>query len=286
MSRTVKLVLGGMIAVVAIFFSPVLAPQAAGSKIGSAPARTAAFRAPLQAHVEPGAVAVYGYKIIHTYPHDRNAFTQGLIYDGGVLYEGTGLYGQSSLRKVELETGKVLQEYDLPPQYFGEGVTVWRNKLIQLTWQSHLGFVYEKETFRQLREFSYSTEGWGITHDGTRLIMSDGTSTLYFLNPSTFERVGRLDVRDNDLPVMRLNELEYVKGEIYANIWLTDRIAKISPQTGQVIGWVDLTGLLTPEERVHADVLNGIAYDDKRNRFFVTGKLWPKLFEIEVVPKP
>ena len=228
-------------------------------------------------------IPVYGYKIVNVYPHDRKAFTQGLIFDDGFLYEGTGLYGESTLRKVELETGKVLKIHQLPPQFFGEGITLWKGKLIQITWREKTGFVYDKESFQLLREFNYSTEGWGITHDEKRLIMSDGTATLYFLNPDNFEVIGRIEVKDKDMPIANLNELEYIRGEIYANIWQTDRIARISPKTGQVVGWINLKGLLSEEDRLQSvDVLNGIAYDAKRDRLFVTGKLWPKLFEIEL----
>lgn len=233
----------------------------------------------------PAVIPVYTYVIVNTYPHDRDAFTQGLVFEGGFLYEGTGLYGYSTLRRVDLETGAVLQVRELSAQFFGEGITIYGDRIIQLTWQSNIGFVWNKNTFELLQEFSYPTEGWGITHDGKRLIMSDGTSTLYFLDPQSFEEVGRLEVFDNDGPVTRLNELEYIKGEIYANVWQTDRIARISPRTGQVVGWVDLQGLLTEEDRLeYVDVLNGIAYDSENGRLFVTGKLWPKLFEIELVP--
>ena len=230
-------------------------------------------------------VPVYTYRIINSYPHDPNAFTQGLVFDNGNLYEGTGLYGHSTLRKVELATGKVLQIRELSSEFFGEGVTIYFDKVIQLTWKSGIGFVYDRNNFELLREFSYSTEGWGITHDGKRLVMSDGTARLYFLNPETLEYLGHIDVHDKNSPVTQLNELEYVNGEIYANVWQTERIARISPQTGEVVGWIDLTGLLRPEDRtVQVDVLNGIAYDAKNNRLFVTGKLWPKFFEIELVP--
>jgi glutamine cyclotransferase len=221
-------------------------------------------------------------KIVHTYPHDPEAFTQGLLYADGFLYEATGLEGRSSLRKVELATGKVLQRLDLPGAYFGEGLALWKDKLIQLTWKSKIGFVYDRATFRQLRTFTYSREGWGITQDGKRLIMSDGSSTLYFWDPETFKEIGHLDVTDKGRPVPELNELEYIRGEIYANVWQTERIARISPSTGQVLGWIDLKGLLTPAERRRTDVLNGIAYDAKQNRLFVTGKLWPKLFQIQM----
>jgi glutamine cyclotransferase len=230
-------------------------------------------------------IPVYSYNIVNTYPHDPDAFTQGLVFEDGVLYEGTGLLGQSTLRRVELETGEVLQIREVPAEFFGEGITIYGDKIIQLTWQSHVGFVYDKNSFELLREFNYSTEGWGITHDGEHLIMSDGTSTLHFLDPQTFEEISQLEVLDNNGPVTRLNELEYIQGEIYANIWQTDRIARISPETGRVVGWVDLEGLLTAEDRSEpVDVLNGIAYDADTDRLFVTGKLWPKLFEIELIP--
>ena len=187
---------------------------------------------------------------------------------------------------MELETGHILQVRDLQAKYFGEGVTIYDNNIIQLTWQSNIGFVYDKESFELLREFSYSTEGWGITYDGEHLIMSDGTSTLRFLDPNTFSEISRIEVYEGDNPVTRLNELEYIKGEIYANVWMTDNIARISPETGQVTGWIDLKGLLTPEDyKQPVDVLNGIAFDKKNERLFVTGKLWPKLFEIELIPQ-
>ncbi|HXF06014.1 MAG TPA: glutaminyl-peptide cyclotransferase [Blastocatellia bacterium] len=229
---------------------------------------------------------IYTYQIVNVYPHDRTAFTQGLVYDNGVLYESTGLYGQSSLRQVELETGKVLKLYRLPENYFGEGLTLWKDTLIQLTWREQVGWVYDKESFQPLRQFTYRTEGWGLTHDGQHLIMSDGTATLRFLDPETFKEVKRLVVRDRGVPVSSLNELEFVKGEIYANVWLTERVARISPKTGRVLAWIHLAGLLTEEDRrPPVDVLNGIAYDAAGDRLFVTGKLWPKLFEIKLIPK-
>ena len=229
-------------------------------------------------------IPTYTYKVINTYPHDRNAYTQGLVFEKGVLYEGTGLLGRSTLRRVDLETGKTLQIHELPDYYFGEGITIYGNRLIQLTYRSNVGFVYDKNSFEVLKEFRYPTEGWGITHDGKQLIMSDGTSTLYFLHPETFEEIGRIEVRDSGAPVTRLNELEYIQGEIFANVWLTDSIARIDPKTGQVTGWIDLRGLLPQEDYIEpVDVLNGIAYDAENNRLFVTGKLWPRLFEIELV---
>jgi len=229
-------------------------------------------------------IPVYTYNIVNTYPHDRNAFTEGLVFEDGVLYEGTGLLEQSTLRRVELETGDILQIRELSDEFFGEGMTIYENKIIQLTWQSNIGFVYDKNSFELLQEFNYSTDGWGITHDGERLIMSDGTPTLHFLDPQTFEEIGQLEVSGNDGPVTRLNELEYIQGEIYANVWQTDRVARIAPGTGRVVGWVDLAGLLTAEDLSEpVDVLNGIAYDANTDRLFVTGKWWPKLFEIELI---
>ena len=230
-------------------------------------------------------IPFYSYKVVHIYPHDRNALTQGLVYENGFLYEGTGLYGHSTLRKVELSTGDVIQIREISAQFFGEGVTICENRLIQLTWQSNIGLVYDKNTLELLQTFSYPTEGWGITYDGEHLIMSDGTSTLHFLDPYTFKKTGQIEVFDNKGPVNGINELEYVKGEIYANIWQTDYIARISPETGRVIAWIDLKGLLTSEDLSKpVDVLNGIAYDKKDDRLFVTGKFWPKIFEIVLIP--
>jgi glutamine cyclotransferase len=232
----------------------------------------------------PGSGPVSGYRIERVYPHDPNAFTQGLQYVDGFLYETTGLNGRSSLRKVKLETGEVLQKRDLPAKYFGEGFTVWRSSIIQLTWQSEIAFVYDKATFEPRGQFSYVGEGWGLTHDGTSLIMSDGSERLRFLDPVTFAERRRLPVSANGTPVRHLNELEVVKGEILANIWQSDYLARIAP-TGRVTGWINLNGLLPPAERAGVDVLNGIAHDPERDRLFVTGKLWPKLFEISLVPR-
>jgi len=227
--------------------------------------------------------AHYTYSIINTYPHDENAFTQGLVYENESLYEGTGLYGNSTLRRVNLETGKVLQLYTLPSIYFGEGIAIFDDKIIQLTWNEHRGFIYDKHSFELLQEFNYSTEGWGITYDGTRFIMSDGTANLYFLDPVTFEKVGQVEVRDT-APVTRLNELEYINGKVYANIWMEEKIAIINPQTGQVEGWIDLSGIQDLQNQDADNVLNGIAYDAKGDRLFVTGKRWPQLFEIKLIP--
>ena len=231
-------------------------------------------------------IPVYTYKVVTSYPHDRTAFTQGLVFEDSFLYEGTGIRGQSGLRKVELESGNTLQKRTLPAQFFGEGVTIFGNTILQLTWQSGVGFVYDINTFQLLHTFNYSTEGWGLTHDGKQLIMSNGSAILYFLDPETFQEIKRLEVYSRDGPVTGLNELEYIQGEIYANVWQTDYIVRIEPKTGQVTGWIDLAGLLRPEDRDYpVDVLNGIAYDQKNDRLFVTGKLWPKIFEIELCKK-
>jgi glutamine cyclotransferase len=229
---------------------------------------------------------VAGYRVVRVFPHDPQAFTQGLVYFDGVLYEGTGLIGRSSIRKVRLENGEVLQIQKIDPQYFGEGIAVVGDRLFSLTWQSGVGFIYDRASFRRMGTFTYRGEGWGLTHDGARLIMSDGTAYLRFLDPATQKEIKRLQVRDGERPVPNLNELEYVKGEVLANVWQTDRIARISPNTGRVTGWIDLQGLLNPRDAAQGvDVLNGIAYDAAADRLFVTGKLWPKLFEIKVVPK-
>ncbi len=231
----------------------------------------------------PAALPTDGYQIVHTYPHDPKAFTQGLIYVDGHLYESTGLNGKSSLRMVDLTTGQVLQKHDLPSEYFGEGLTDWGSTLIQLTWTAHKGFVYDRFSFSQLRTFDYQGEGWGLTHDSTQLILSDGTPYLRFLDPKSFRVTRRIHVVDDaGHPIDNLNELEYIHGEIFANIWHSDKIARISPQTGKILGWIDLSGIIDPRELQGDAVLNGIAYDSTGDRLFVTGKLWPKLFEIKI----
>jgi len=223
---------------------------------------------------------------VRAYPHDPRAFTQGLLFHDGVLYEGTGQWGESSIRKVNLETGEVLQKREIPEAYFGEGIAIAGNRLIELTWRNQKGFVYDLATFEPRGEFTYPGEGWGLTSDGKRLIMSDGTAQLRFLDPATLQETGRITVTAGGQPVNQLNELEWVNGEVWANIWKEDRIARIDPATGKVTGWIDMRGLLSPAERPDPDdVLNGIAYDAKSGRIFVTGKRWPKLFEIQVVPR-
>ena len=235
---------------------------------------------------EERAAPTFGYEVIHAYPHDPNAFTQGLIFLDGTLYESTGLNGRSTVRKVQLETGKVLQQAVVDSVYFAEGMTNWGPDLIQLTYKNQRGFVYDRASFKIKQRFSYEGEGWGLTQDGKRLIMSDGSAQLRFIDPVSLQETGRVTVKDGTRPVTELNELEFVHGEILANIWMTDRIARISPATGQVTGWIDLKGLMKSSELSSLDaVLNGIAYDPAGDRLFVTGKLWPKLFEIKLVPK-
>ena len=234
---------------------------------------------------DPGPVEYY-YDVVHAYPHDREAFTEGLFYLDGFLYESTGLEGQSSIRKVRLETGEIVQKRDVPG-YFGEGIVNWKDRLVELTYQTQVGFVYGLNDLNALTRFTYPGEGWALTQDGKRLIMSDGTAQVRFWDPETLQETGRITVTDHDRPVKNVNELEWVKGEIYANIWMVDRIARIDPATGKVTGWIDLTGILPESDRIggQTDVLNGIAYDSKNDRLFVTGKRWPKLFEIRVVKK-
>jgi glutaminyl-peptide cyclotransferase len=225
---------------------------------------------------------VFTYQVINSYNHDPAAYTQGLIYRDGLLYEGTGLKGQSSLRRVELESGDVKQSIELPEQYFGEGITEMGGNFYQLTWQEHTGFVYDSDSFEQMLTFTYPTEGWGLTQDGKNLIMSDGSPNLYFLNPETLQPISQVTVTAENLPVPRLNELEFIDGEVWANVYQTSCIARINPSNGQVVGWIDITGILAPEDLPGSEVPNGIAYDSAGKRIFVTGKRWPKLFEIQV----
>lgn len=227
----------------------------------------------------------FSFKVVKAFPHDPTAFTQGLVFADGIFYESTGLRGQSTLRKVTPETGAVIQQTVVEPQYFAEGLALVGNELLQLTWEEHVGFVHDKNTLKRLRTFTYPTEGWGMACDGKSLVMSDGSSHLFFLDPRTQKPVRDLQVVDGSRPVERLNELEFVRGELWANVWQTDRIARINPGTGRVTGWIDLTGLLRPEARgPEGDVLNGIAWDKTGDRIFVTGKKWPWLFQIEIVP--
>jgi len=231
--------------------------------------------------------AEYTFRIVRAFPHDPTAFTQGLAYRDGFLYESTGLNGQSSLRKVRLETGEVVRQVELAPEFFGEGITLFQNEIVQLTWQSHTGFVYSLSDFRLLRQFSYSGEGWGLATNGHEIFLSDGTPEIRVLEAGTLKEKRRFRVHDGEASIDQLNELEFVNGEIFANIWQTDRIALISPQNGEVVGWIDLKNLLSPTyRREPGAVLNGIAYDSNRKRLFVTGKLWPSIFEIRVLPKP
>jgi glutamine cyclotransferase len=234
----------------------------------------------------PSKTPEFTFKIINTFPHDPDAFTQGLVYHDGFLYEGTGLRGRSSLRKVRLETGAVVQEIELARDYFGEGIAIVKNEIVQLTWQSHTGFVYSLNDFHLLRSFSYPGEGWGLATDGTDFFMSDGTAEIRVLSPDTFAEKRRFAVHDGNTRVDQLNELEFVNGELFANLWQTDRVARISPRTGEVLGWINLKGLLSPVYRLESGaVLNGIAYDPSKRRLFVTGKLWPSVFEIQLIPE-
>ncbi len=227
---------------------------------------------------------IYGYKIVNTYPHSTDSFTQGLVFDKGILYESTGLNGRSAIQIVDIQTGEILKSQKLADKYFGEGIAIVGNKIIQLTWRAKKGFVYDRKSFELLRSFNYKTQGWGITYDGKYLIMSDGSNVLYIMDPRTFKVRGKLEVYDGSRKVGKLNELEYIDGKIYANVWGTEKLAIINPKTGQVAAWIDLRGLLTKEDRKNRiDVLNGIAYNQENQKLYVTGKLWPKLFEIEIV---
>lgn len=238
--------------------------------------------------IEQAAAAepVFDYDVVRAYPHDPDAFTQGLVYLDGFFYESTGLNGKSSLRRVRPETGEVVQQIDVARRYFAEGLAHWNGRLVQLTWDTKVGFVYDRASFRQLRTFPYPGEGWGLTQDGRRLIMSDGTSFLRFLDPDRLVEIGRVEVQSVAGPVNHLNELEVVGGEVFANVWLTDRVARIDPESGRVTGWIDLQGLRPTSDATGNAVLNGIAYDAAGDRLFVTGKLWPQVYEIRLRPRP
>ncbi|HSH50612.1 MAG TPA: glutaminyl-peptide cyclotransferase [Bacteroidales bacterium] len=232
-----------------------------------------------KSNIKPG---LYECRIVNTYPHDTKAYTQGLFYDNGILYEGTGQKGESSLRKVVLETGELIQSLSLPAKYFGEGITAFGDKIIQLTWTSQTGFVYNKESFTLINTLQYPTQGWGITTDGKKLIMSDGTQTIYFLEPEYFTEIGRVEVYDHEGPVRNLNELEYIDGLVYANVFLKEEIIAFDPKTGKMIKRIDCRKIIPEGYRnEHDNVLNGIAYDKNNNRIFITGKRWPHLFEVQ-----
>jgi len=233
-----------------------------------------------------GGPTFYSFNVVATYPHDDAAFTQGLVYHDGLLYEGTGLYGRSSIKIAELSTGNIIDQVDLSYDIFGEGMTIMGDRVYQVTWKENTGFVYSMDDLTEIRSFSYNGEGWGLTHNGNHLILSNGSSTLSFLDPESFHVVRTVDVTYDDEPVSNLNELEYVDGVVYANIWHLDQIVMINPDNGATIGWIDLDGiqnLLDSTEGI--DVLNGIAYNYETGRLVITGKLWPNVFEIELVPK-
>jgi len=233
-----------------------------------------------------GAIPTATYSLVKAWPHDREAFTEGLVFWKGMLIESTGLYGHSTLRKVDLETGHVGQQVELPGKYFGEGIAVLAGKIYQLTWQNHRGFVYDVDTLKAEGDFQFAGEGWGLATDGQSLIMSDGTSRIRFIDPATFRVTRTIDVFAHGHPVKMLNELEYVKGELYANVWQTEFVLRIDPATGTILGAIDFVGILPQDDRAgDTDVMNGIAYDAEDDRLFVTGKNWPKLFEVKVNPK-
>jgi len=245
--------------------------------------RSSQHRAIVAEAVASRSAPVYSFEVVNIFPHDSYAFTQGLVIQDGVLVESTGLNGRSSLRRVDLASGNVLKKVDISEQYFAEGVTIFKGRVFQLTWKAGKGFIYDPATFERTGEFSYSGEGWGLTHDDRSLILSDGTNEIRFINPENFSVERTIKVTAGGKKLDELNELEYVKGEIFANIWQDDRIVRIDPNSGEVVGWIDLTGLLSPTDRTtQTNVLNGIAYDAAADRLFVTGKLWPKLFEVKL----
>jgi glutaminyl-peptide cyclotransferase len=245
-----------------------------------------AILSPLGCHATPPATPVDGYKVVASHPHSTESYTEGFFYLDGMFYEGTGREGRSAVVAIQPETGKILQRRDLPAQYFGEGIIDWGPNLYEWTWQSRIGFIYDRFSMRLVKQFTYDGEGWGMTRTAREIITSDGSDTLRFRDPATFKEVRHIVVHDGPQKIVQLNELEYVKGEIYANVWHSDRIARISPKDGRVLGWIDLTGILPDDQKVDAEsVLNGIAYDALHDRLFVTGKQWPKVFEIKVVPR-
>ncbi len=275
--------IGRSLLALALMAGAVLAPscgKSASSDSGQAP-----YIESEPGRAERPSTPRFSFKIVRIYPHDPQAFTQGLVFADGYIYESTGQNGRSSLRQVDLETGEVLRIRHLNERYFGEGIALFDGKVVQLTWLSNIGFVYDRDSFKLLREFPYGTEGWGITFDGKRLIVSDGTATLHFWDPQKLKETGRVVVKDRGAPVNQLNELEFVKGKIYANVWQSNSIAQIDPETGNVVAWIDLDELWAYVDTSRpVDVLNGIAYDAANDRLFVTGKLWPGLFEIELIP--
>jgi glutaminyl-peptide cyclotransferase len=239
----------------------------------------------LAAAIAHGATPEYGYQVVHVYPHDTQAFTEGLEFRGGFLYESTGLEGRSTLSKIKLESGQVVQQIKLDPAIFGEGITIINERIVQLTYKTEIGYVYEQASMKRQRTFQYRGEGWSLTNDGSQIYMDDGSAQIRVWDATTLAEKRRFTVHDGIRPIMRLNELEWVRGELWANIWQTHRIARISPADGRVLGWIECDGLLSAAEADGVDVMNGIAYDSFGDRLFVTGKLWPKLFEIKVVPK-
>ena len=262
-------------------------PQCSNSsRFGSGLIRLLLLAVLAQAARSWAAAPVFGYKVVARFPHSTESYTEGFFYLNGLFYEGTGLGGRSAVLVTQPETGKLLQRLDLPAQYFGEGIVDWGPNLLEWTWQSHIGFVYDRFSLRKLREFTYTGEGWGMTRDAKQIITSDGTATLRFRDPESFREVRHIVVKDGALAIGQLNELEYIQGEIYANVWHSDRIARISPKDGHVIAWIDLTGILPDDQKVNGEsVLNGIAYDPEHDRLFVTGKQWPLVFQIEAVAK-
>jgi glutaminyl-peptide cyclotransferase len=231
------------------------------------------------------AAPTLSYKVVARYPHSTDSYTEGFLYLNGLFYEGTGIAGHSALLAIEPETGKAVQKRDMPPEYFGEGIVDWGSNIYQWTWQHHICFVYDRFSLRTVKQFSYTGEGWGMTRTAKEIITSDGSATLRFRDPATFKETHHILVKDGTKTIDQLNELEFIKGEIYANVWHSDLVARISPRDGHVIAWIDLSGLLPDDQKINAEsVLNGIAYDAQHDRLFVTGKQWPAVFEIKVVP--